>query len=145
MNLSILDSDDLTLLEEAEWYMGGMNGRVWWNVSAIVVRDFDRDNEYHRISIDHFMHLANFKYERTTSDLTSYGDGMQVIYIEIYTKDGKCYKRDVVDYGYDGNREVFTRLEMGSGKIVADDMPIEDDKVKRLWTDKYEELKNQNK
>ena len=142
MKLSILDSDNLTLLEEAEWYMSGVNGRAWWNVSAIVVRDFDRDNECHRISANHFMRLANFKYERTTSGLTSYGDCMQVICIEIYTKDGKCYKRDVVDYGYDDNREVFVCLETDSGKIVPDNMPIEDDKVKRLWTDFYEDTHN---
>ena len=54
-------------------------------------------------------------------------------------KDGRCYERECVDNEYNQCEEKWVCRKIDSGRIVPDELPIEDDFVKRLWTDNYED------
>ena len=128
-----------TLFEETERELRELGSHnAWSDIVAIHVRDFERHSKYHRISIKRFKELSNFTYDHYNPYLTTDGDNEQVIYIIIFMNDGTYYRRDCIEEDYQC-KERWMHCEVSSGHVVPNDLPVEDDFIKRLWTNNYEE------
>jgi len=122
--------------------------KTWKKIAFIIVYDGERHDAPHRISIDHFRKLANFEYMRYDESLPAYTTPEQIIGIIIFMMDGSYYERVITPFV--DNQELFYETwdhAFPPDRTIPSEarLPVDDKAVKRLWTDKHEAWKNQNK